>query len=223
MGFWISLASSVVLLPVVSSRCSLSAGAAGADSGCWAYAPALANSTSMTANPERVRRSSTAICYRSRAEVDVDESLGLRIDKEDGRRAIGALGLHQPAVAHLPDLVGQRVALGGSQLAHLVQQVHIDLALLYGVLRVQVLFPGAARRPLLRHRGCGGQQDGGPDNRGNSGQTQCGHSSSPSLMELNHLWPGATRWGGRLVRAARFLTSQAPCRVSRSGGCCWRL
>src|SRR5277367_2668534 len=94
-------------------------------------------------------------CGRSLSEIDVDKRLGLRIDKQDGRRAVGALGFHQPAVAHLPDLVCQRVALGRNQGAHLVEQVRIDLALLHGILRIQVLLPVAAWRPLLGERGCG--------------------------------------------------------------------
>jgi len=40
-------------------------------------------------------------------EIDVDDRLGLGLDIDDASRAIGALGLHQPAVAQLQDLVGQ--------------------------------------------------------------------------------------------------------------------
>jgi hypothetical protein len=40
-------------------------------------------------------------------EIDVDDRLALGLDIDDAWRAIGALGLHQPAVAQLQDLVGQ--------------------------------------------------------------------------------------------------------------------
>jgi hypothetical protein len=56
-----SLASPVVLSPVVSSRSSLSAGAAGVGSGCYVRNPALAAITTTTASPERAQRSSAAI------------------------------------------------------------------------------------------------------------------------------------------------------------------
>src|SRR3954454_13943278 len=91
-------------------------------------------------------------------EVHVDDRPRFRLDVEQCHRSVGTLRVHQPTVAHLPDLAGQRETLCGNQLAHLVQQVGVDLALLCGVLRVEVFVPGAAGRTLLGHNRSGREQ-----------------------------------------------------------------